>query len=51
MESIICWPTSSDHEACPGVVDIPSVSGLDKTNSTFPEGRSKSLVVNICNNG
>lgn len=44
-ESILCWSTTLEHEACPGKVNMPSVTLLRKQILSFPAGISDNSVV------
>lgn len=47
MESIICRSPAPEREACTGVVGLPRVTSLQKTDFPSPKGVSNSSVVNF----
>lgn len=51
VEFIIWRSAIPEHEACPGVVDIFSVSLLERTDFPVLADISKSFVVNLYPNG
>ena len=46
VEFIICWSTTPEHEACPGVVDMPNITLLEIF--PLPADISDKSVYNLC---
>jgi len=38
VDSAVCWSTIPEQEACPGVVDTPSITQWETTDFSFPAG-------------
>lgn len=51
MNSIICWLTTPEYEACIGVVDIYNVTVLEETDFPSPSRISNSSIVNLYSSG